>query len=465
MRISSSAVLLALAAFAAPQARAQSSAGAESLEFLLLDANARAVGVAGAYTALANDSNALLYNPAGLGRVRMSEATFMHNQYAAGASQQYVGAALKRGFGFQLNYLSVGDIPRTTLANPDGTGSKFNVSDTSLGAGYGRAVGPDLSLGAGAKYINESLGDASYSAYAADFGALYRLPELRNLTLGAALLNVGPGVKVNNATEKLPTLIRAGGAYSFRFPRNEAVAALDITKTPLDKPRLSIGFETEIDQSFALRAGFTTRDDAGIGLRAGVGWKGQNLGADYAFAPLGALGTAHRISLTLRWGQRDDPAQARAPANGTPEWHLAQAQLAIDAGRLSAARTYLNAGLRRLGNGDRRRVRFHERLGSVSVLEKDFAGGLAAYSEGVNFAYAQGYSDESVADSYVGIGLCLAAGKNYTVAERSFRKALEIGPSPASLQVANERLKALAAAKPAAPDAAGGPSEAVASPQ
>ncbi|MEQ1920666.1 MAG: hypothetical protein ABL955_15865, partial [Elusimicrobiota bacterium] len=81
---------LLLAALAATTARAQSSAGADAFDFLRLDANARAVGMGGAYTALATDSNALLYNPAGLARVRSSEATFMHNPYALGVGQQYI---------------------------------------------------------------------------------------------------------------------------------------------------------------------------------------------------------------------------------------------------------------------------------------------------------------------------------------------------------------------------------------
>lgn len=450
MRImSASAAALGLL-LAGGSARAQSAAGAEAFDFLHLDANARAVGMGGAYTALATDSNALLYNPAGLARVRVSEATFMHNQYALGVGQQYIGVALKRGLGFQLNYASLGDVPRTTISQPGGAGSRLNVSDLSLGAGYGRALTPDLALGGGVKYISESLGDATARGYAADLGALYRMPEVKGLTLGASLLNLGPTVKFASAKEKLPTTVRLGTAYAFNLPRNGVTLALDLTKSLLDKPRLGLGAETLIDEQFAARFGFTTRNDAGLGVTFGLGWVGRKLGADYAFVPLGSLGSAHRISFTLRWGGSDDPATAKAPDEGSPEAYLARAQKAMDQGEYVGAKSFLLVGLRGLKAGDRRRVRFQERLGSLHLLQKDFRGAVLAYAEGVNLAFADGYSDQSVADSYVGIGMCFAAGRNYLDAQRSFEKGLAIGPSPAALEVAQAQLKAMKAA-PAAP--------------
>ncbi|MBI5245511.1 MAG: hypothetical protein HY922_17755, partial [Elusimicrobia bacterium] len=72
--------LLALVLLSWPRL-SHAAAGAEPFNFLFLDANARAVGMGGAYTALARDSNALLYNPAGLGLVDEHEATFMHNEH------------------------------------------------------------------------------------------------------------------------------------------------------------------------------------------------------------------------------------------------------------------------------------------------------------------------------------------------------------------------------------------------
>lgn len=449
MRIPRALAAIVLAAAAAGAARAQSSAGAEAFDFLSFDANARAVGLGGAYTALATDSNALLYNPAGLARVRASEATFMHNQYAQGVGQQYIGAAFKSGLGLQFNYASLGDVPRTTISNPGGTGSRLNVSDSSLGAGYGRALSPDLAVGGGVKYLTESLGDSTVNGYALDLGALYRMPDLKHLTLGGSLLNLGPPVRYASAKESLPTTLRLGAAYALSLPHNEVTLALDLTKGRLDKVRMGFGAETVIDGQFAVRAGFTTRQEAGLGLALGLGWIGRRIGADYALVPLGELGNAHRISLTVRWGRSDDPAAALAPKEGSPEARLAQAQAAMDRGDYVAAKTFLIVGLRALPKGDRRRVRFHERMGSLHLLQKDFRSAVQAYAEGVNLAFADGYSDQSVADSYIGIGMCFTAGRNYVDAERSFRKGLAMGPSPAALEVARAQLKRLEAASAA----------------
>ena len=158
---------------------------------------------------------------------------------------------------------------------------------------------------------------------------------------------------------------------------------------------------------------------------------------------MGYLGNAHRISFTLRWGRSDDPATAKSPEEGTPEGRLAQAQAAMDRGDYVAARSFLIVGLRGLAKGDRRRVRFQERLGSLYLLQKDFRSAVQAYAEGVNLAFADGYSDQSVADSYIGIGMCFTAGRNYPDAERAFRKGLALGPSPAALEVAQSQLKRL----------------------
>jgi tetratricopeptide (TPR) repeat protein len=374
--------------------------------------------------------------------VRVSEATFMHNQYVQDVGQQYIGAALKGGLGFQFNYVSFGQVPRTTIAQPGGTGSRLGVSDTSIGAGYGRQLSPGLSLGAGLKYLQESLGDATARGYAADAGVLYQLPNIHGLAVGVSLMNVGPAIKFARATEKLPSTARLGAAYAWSLPHQAVTLAIDASKSVLDKLRLGVGAETLIYDQFAVRAGFTTRQDAGAGVSVGLGWRSQKFSADYAFVPLGDLGNAHRISLSLRWGQPEKTTVAETSAI-TLESRLAQAEAAIRKEDYVAAKSFLTVGKRALPAGDHRRVRVQERLGFVLLMQNDFTAALEAYTEGVELAAKDGYTDQSLADAYIGIGQCYAAGKNYADARRSFQKGISLGPSPQALKTAQSQLKAV----------------------
>ncbi len=128
------------------RAFASGSGGTAPFQFLFLDADARSVGMGGAYSALATDANALHYNPGGLGRVERSRATFMHNEYFEGISQQYIGVAMRGGLGLNLNVLNSGEVQRTLVSNPTGAGlGSATLQDLALGAGWGHAVTERLS--------------------------------------------------------------------------------------------------------------------------------------------------------------------------------------------------------------------------------------------------------------------------------------------------------------------------------
>lgn len=293
-----------MAALCGARPATASSAGAEPFSFLFLDANARAVGMGGAYTALAADSNALLYNPAGLGRITSREATFMHNQHFESITQEYFGFADPRGWGASLNYLSFGDVPKTTISNPAGTGlGSASMSDMAVSAGYGRAVNKDLSLGAGFKFIKESIAGISVNAYALDLGAIYSVPGVQKLTMGFAVQNLGPAVKFQTAKENLPLNLCLGAAYGFTLLGHKTTAAIDITKEKSENALLGFGLETMAAKTVPVRLGYNTRNAAGSGVAAGVGWVYKSFNIDYAMVSYGGLGLAHRISLTHVWGR------------------------------------------------------------------------------------------------------------------------------------------------------------------
>lgn len=276
-------------------------AGAEPFNFLFLDGNARAVAMGGAYTALAGDANALLYNPGGLAWVEGHEATFMHNQHVEGINQEYFGFASRTGFGALLNYVDYGSLTRTTISNPDGAGD-FGASDLALGGGYGRRFAEDFGVGGALKLIRGSIDGTNAQGYAADFGVLYRSAELQGLKLGAALQNLGPSVKFERNDENLPLNLRFGGAFDFAVRERPVVLALDMTKERSEGLLVNIGAETRPVELFALRLGYATRNEAGPGVSVGFGVGKKDFGFDYAFVPFGDLGNTHRMSLTLRWG-------------------------------------------------------------------------------------------------------------------------------------------------------------------
>ncbi|MBI5245499.1 MAG: PorV/PorQ family protein [Elusimicrobia bacterium] len=440
-----------------PGAASAGSAGREPFDFLFLDANARAVAMGGAYTALANDANALHYNPAGLGRIQRHEFTAMRNQYAAGISQDYLGLALRQGVGLSANHLSYGDIPRTTISNPDGSGS-FGARDLALGIGYGRSIRPDLGLGAAFKLIREAIDDVSASAYATDVGLLYTPPALRALAFGFAIQNMGPTVTFRQARENLPLNVRLGAAY--RLGRI-ATLSLDLSKERSESVSFAAGAEAMVGNRMALRAGFNGRNDAGSGLAMGLGWifnGGFEVG--YAFVLLGELGSAHRISLTIPWGEsvefpkieedeheeREKPAGAALPVGlppASPETRFQKAEQAIARNDLDLAKKELQEAVIRIPARDPRWIRYFERLGHVFFLEGACADVKAACAQAIRLASEIGASDEHVARAYRGMGLCLFREGNRSHAERSLRKALEVTKSEETRRLIREDLSNL----------------------
>lgn len=445
---------MALALLGSPRpARAAGTAGAEPFNFLLLDANARAVGLGGAYTTLAADSNALLYNPAGLGRIRRHEVTVMHNQYVEGLTQEYMGLAVRQGFGLQLNYLRFGGLDRTTYSKPGGTLGKFDIQDMAFGAGYGHTFFESLSLGLGGKFIKEQNDNVTAQGYAFDAGMLLSHPELPGLTFGLAGINIGPDVRFLRDKEKLPLQLRGGLSYAWK----EMTVAADATKERHDQVRVAAGIERTFAGRAAVRVGFTSRNDAAdVGIVGGAGliWKDSSI--DYAFMPFGELGLTHRVSLTLRWGRvllkpaEEDakPIPGLAPRSGlpsqTPEDHFAAARVLIDDKQFPQAQAELEAALRLLGPDDRRRVLYYERQGFIAFSKRDIGKANAYYTEALRLASALGLSDLNVADAYEGMGRVLLSENQPEYALKFFKKAFDVSPSLKTRELVEETERRLA---------------------
>lgn len=294
------------------------SAGTAGAVFLKIDPNARPTAMGGAYTALAEDVNAVAYNPGGLGRVRQSEITLMHNEYLEDVNHEYLGFVYPNFYegtlGVDLSYLDLGSFQRYTVGagGVPVAGGGFDASDLALRAAYGRNYSEELSWGAGLKYIRENLDNVKAQGWAVDLGVMYHPADYDRLTLGMTLLNLGPKMQYQNRHERLPLTWRGGGAY--RLEEFPLVFSAELQKSIDDGWGFAAGGEYEFNEAFSLRVGYNSLFDAGSGITCGAGFKFNVFRVDYAYQPVEHMGDIHRLSLNMALGDLRQAAPAAAPA-------------------------------------------------------------------------------------------------------------------------------------------------------
>lgn len=297
--------LLALTFFVPLSAAAQ-----ESASFLKLGVGARAMGMGGAYTAVADDVNAMYWNPAGLASLTQRSIGATHADLFANTRYDFFGYAQPTRFGTlgaSAAYLSQAPLSgRSDTGAPMGN---YDAADTAVNLSYAAAISavPGLGLGGTMKYISSSIADASAQGYAFDVGIRYAPPAASGFggaAFGLTIQNIGPGMKFLNQTAPLPMTIAGGVAYLLPFG---FLLAADYKYRPYDHPgEASFGAEYQLLTSLALRAGYDSGSvlsdgvsgfSALSGFTAGLGIKCHGYSVDYSVAPMGELGSAQRISL------------------------------------------------------------------------------------------------------------------------------------------------------------------------
>lgn len=284
--------------------------------FLKIGTGARPAALGGAYTALADDVNALYYNPAGLSRLTRRELGATHTQWLLGTRFDFIGYAqpTRRGaFGLGVTRLATGG-QEGRGADRSATGS-FDASDTAYTVGYSRRFGSRLlasgntSLGANLKLLQSRIAGYSAQSVAVDLGAQHQLRG-RPMTLGLSVLNIGKGMRFIDQTDPLPLTLAVGAAYRFA---GALQVALDVRHEVHDnRTGVSVGTEYALLPSLSLRMGYASQaagsksgaggiTEALGGLGAGIGINTKSYRVGYTFTPFGELGNVQRISLGTRF--------------------------------------------------------------------------------------------------------------------------------------------------------------------
>ena len=323
------AVVLAACALAGTAGRAHA-VGEERIAtttgaFLKIGLGARAMGMGGAFVAVANDPSAIYWNPAGLASIVRREAMVSNVQWPADISYThltYVAPVKKLGgsVGAQFGVLTT-DIEETTEERPFGTGITFAYSDWQAGLTYSSRVTDRLLFGIGAKYVHQDLGSevggTSANNLLVDLGTIYYL-GISSVRIGMAMAHFGPdfspgGEFVSPITGEQrtydsfspPTTFRFGMAWEPVEKENHRLTTSIEFNQPSDNEfDTRVGVEYEWSRRVAVRTGYDLNASdlkwsAGAGFYPEFGTVRGTL--DYAYTDGGALGAIHRISIGGRF--------------------------------------------------------------------------------------------------------------------------------------------------------------------
>lgn len=308
-----------------------------SASFLKIGTGARASAMGEAFTAVADDANALLWNPAGLAMVRKVELQVTHNQWLYGMQIEHFCLAIPAGGTWGVSY-SLANLGSFAEWQGPGTaeGGTFSVNDQVFTAGYGNIFFADsVSLGATARVITENLGGGvGGQTMSMDIGAMAQPWWVApGLTVAGVIQNVGGelsgfelpfGARLGIAWRREGLWVPAGSPAPERDEDRRAKRAtypwenqdmqgdmvtLSAESLILKTGRAEFHIGCEYWMTFvALRAGYRyrfPRNDLGgsTGLTLGLGLRGHSFqfdyGFDYAYAPYGALGDASRFSVLV----------------------------------------------------------------------------------------------------------------------------------------------------------------------
>lgn len=327
-------------AFALAPALAFAAPGTTSPESLRVAAAPRAAAMGESFAGLADDVNAIAYNPAGLAFLERQEIALMHNQFVNGVTQEYAAYALPTHrigtLAVSANLLRVE--PFKAFDQNDQPIGEVSADDLALSGAYAISW-RGLSVGGAFKHIRSRLAEATARGAAYDAGAVLRFRG--GFSAGGSVQNMGRGLRYDQETAPLPRMTRGGLAWKgpFLWPRSASAFTVE-GGFPNDRsPFFSAGMEIRFHPVVAFRAGYRGSQDDDLKFSWGAGFRvplrragsasseptrearydraetilPAELEIDYAFVKLGDLGITHRIALLLRFGRG-------VPPETSPSW-------------------------------------------------------------------------------------------------------------------------------------------------
>lgn len=315
------AVLLA-AASSAPVRASDSNAGTSGANFLKIgQGSARAMSLGGAFVALAEGSDAMAWNPAGLAVTQQRELGFSYLRYVQDVdSPLYLAYAHPMGrttWGANLSYISVSGFDVRDAQGVPQPETETGVRDGLASVGIARSFWYEkLFLGSSLRVVHEDIAGTVKDTVVGDVGAI--LKPNPTLSLGFAVQNFGTG------RANVPRITRGGAGLRLG---DFVTVGLELSKASDASARIGLGGEFQLPEEYldvgqlSFRIGYRNGDtlgqsydetlkslrlDRASNLSFGFGMYtsqafGYGVSLDYAFVPYGALGTVDQISIKMKF--------------------------------------------------------------------------------------------------------------------------------------------------------------------
>lgn len=299
--------------------------GISAAQFLKIGIGSRALGMGASYIAIANDAEALYWNPAGISQFSEPALFFSHTQWLVDVKLEYAGGVYHldpvNSFGLAITYLYTDEMKETTEFQPFGTGRYFNFSDFLIALSYARNMTDKFSFGLSVKFMQENLAELTMKSVLFDLGTYYKT-GWKSIRFAVAVTNFGADMKpsgtleqtnLNNETVEVssfqsfspPTVFRIGLAWEILDNGQHKVTNSVQLNHPNDnKENINLGIEYWWKNLFALRGGYVTARteesfSVGFGVHAPITMADFRL--DYAYSNFGRLGNVNRFSLQLQF--------------------------------------------------------------------------------------------------------------------------------------------------------------------
>ena len=245
--------------------------------------------------------DAIFGNVAGITATNKLDVNFTYTSWLAGSGTDIrissFGLLARVGessvLGVSLMSFSLGEIPVTTVENPDpGTLGTYKPNLMNINLSFAKSFSNSISGGFNLKIISESIRDMGGVGVALDAGIQYVTGPFDNVHFGITLKNIGPTMKfsgdglsykaflvegssnqftvVQRADEfELPTQLSIAAAYDFILGETSKLTlAGNFCSNSFTKDQITLGLQYNWNDILMLRAGYTYEN--GIWAKGGL---------------------------------------------------------------------------------------------------------------------------------------------------------------------------------------------------